>query len=93
MSRRRRWRNVKGTRSRVTEPRERFMAAMASAGARLAAPFLARPGTDRPMEILILRLDRIGDVLMSLPAISALREALPQAKIRLAVGEWSLSWW
>jgi ADP-heptose:LPS heptosyltransferase len=41
------------------------------------------------MEILVLRLDRIGDVLMSLPAIAALREALPEAKIRLAVGEWS----
>ncbi len=89
MSRRRRWQNVKGAASRVTEPRERFMVALASAGARLVAPFLGRSGTDRPMEILVLRLDRIGDVLMSLPAICALREAAPEARIRLAVGEWS----
>ncbi len=89
MSRRRRWQNVKGTASRVTEPRERFMVGMASAGARLAAPFLARPQTGRPTEILVLRLDRIGDVLMSLPALRALREAVPEARIRLAVGEWS----
>jgi ADP-heptose:LPS heptosyltransferase len=89
MSRRRRWQNVKGRGSRVTEPRERLVVAMASAGARLVAPFLARPASGRPSEILVLRLDRIGDVLMSLPAIHALRDALPEAKIRLAVGAWS----
>lgn len=65
------------------------MAAMASASARLAAPFLVGPAAGQPAEILVLRLDRIGDVLMSLPAIGALREAVPEAKIRLAVGEWS----
>lgn len=89
MSRRRRWQNVKGTTSRVTEPRERFVVTMASAAAALAAPFLSRPGTEAPREVLVLRLDRIGDVLMSLPALQALREALPDARIRLAVGEWS----
>ncbi len=89
MSRRKRWQNVKGTQSRVTEPRERFLAAMASGAATLASPFLLKPGADLPREVLILRLDRIGDVLMSLPALHMLREALPSAKIRLAVGEWS----
>jgi ADP-heptose:LPS heptosyltransferase len=89
MSRRRRWQNVKGTASRVTDPRERFLVAMASAGARLMAPLLGRPATSRPAEVLVLRLDRIGDVLMSLPALGALREALPDAKIRLVVGQWS----
>ncbi len=89
MSRRRRWQNVKGRQSRVTNPRERAMVTMASVGARLLAPLLARPTARPPAEILLLRLDRIGDVLMSLPAIQALREALPEAKIRLAVGEWS----
>jgi len=87
MSRRRRWQNVKGTASRVTDPRERFLVAMASAGARLMAPLLGRPATSRPAEVLVLRLDRIGDVLMSLPALGALREALPDAKIRLVVGQ------
>jgi ADP-heptose:LPS heptosyltransferase len=89
MSRRRRWQNVKGTASRVTDPRERVLVSMASAGARLVAPFLARSGPEKPQEILVLRLDRIGDVLMSLPALIALREALPGARIRLAVGVWS----
>ena len=89
MSRRRRWQNVKGRESRVTNPRERLLVTTASAGARLIAPFLARPSARPPAEVLILRLDRIGDVLMSLPAIRALRDALPDAKIRLAVGEWS----
>ena len=37
----------------------------------------------------MLRLDRIGDVLMSLPALADLRRALPAARIRLAVGRWS----
>jgi heptosyltransferase-2/heptosyltransferase-3 len=89
MSRRRRWQNVKGRDSRVTDPRERFVVTLASVGAGVIAPFLARPSGGPPAEILVLRLDRIGDVLMSLPAIHALRDALPQAKIRLAVGEWS----
>lgn len=89
MSRRRRWQNVRGTASRVTEPRERLMALVASAGAHLVAPFLASPAPEKPREILVLRLDRIGDVLMSLPALVALRDALPDARIRLAVGEWS----
>jgi ADP-heptose:LPS heptosyltransferase len=62
---------------------------MASGAARLVAPFLSRSLSDRPREVLVLRLDRIGDVLMSLPALHALREALPDAKIRFAVGEWS----
>lgn len=40
-------------------------------------------------EVLVLRLDRIGDVVMSLPALADLRAALPRARIRLAVGRWS----
>jgi ADP-heptose:LPS heptosyltransferase len=40
-------------------------------------------------EVLVLRLDRMGDVLMSLPALHELRAALPAARLRLAVGRWS----
>jgi heptosyltransferase-2/heptosyltransferase-3 len=40
-------------------------------------------------QVLVLRLDRVGDVIMSLPALRDLRAALPQARIRLAVGRWS----
>jgi len=91
MSRRRRWQNVKGRESRVAEPRERLVVATASVAARLVSPFLPAAATETapPKEVLVLRLDRIGDVLMSLPAIHALREMLPDAKISLAVGEWS----
>lgn len=89
MSRRKRWQNVKGNGSRVTDPFEWAAVSAASAGAHLVAPFLSRPDGRPPREVLILRLDRIGDVLMSLPAITALREALPEARIRLAVGRWS----
>jgi ADP-heptose:LPS heptosyltransferase len=39
--------------------------------------------------VLVLRLDRIGDLLMSLPALHDLRAALPAARIRLAVPAWS----
>ena len=89
MSRRKRWQNVRGAESRVREPRERVLAAAASAAAGLIAPLLRKASGVAPRDILVLRLDRIGDVLMSLPAISALRRELPAARIRLAVGEWS----
>jgi len=89
MSRRKRWQNVKGTASRVTAPGERLAVSLAGFGARIAAPFLPRAATEPPKDVLVLRLDRIGDVLMSLPALAALRRALPEARIRLAVGEWS----
>lgn len=89
MSRRKRWHNVRGTESRVREPRERLVVAAASAAAHLIAPWLRPPSGEIPMDILVLRLDRIGDVLTSLPALHALRAELPNARIRLAVGEWS----
>jgi heptosyltransferase I len=89
MSKRRRWRNVKGTASRVTEPRERLAVGLASLGALALKPFLGRPAADSPADVLVLRLDRIGDVLMTLPALHALRAALPSSRIRLAVGRWS----
>lgn len=73
----------------MAEPRERLVVAAASVAARLVSPFLKAAATAPPKEILVLRLDRIGDVLMSLPAIHALREMLPDAKLRLCVGEWS----
>lgn len=40
-------------------------------------------------DVLVLRLDRIGDMLMALPALADLRAALPHARLRLAVGKWS----
>jgi ADP-heptose:LPS heptosyltransferase len=42
-----------------------------------------------PRRILLLRLERIGDLLMTLDAIAAVRAAAPEATIDLAVGSWN----
>jgi ADP-heptose:LPS heptosyltransferase len=107
MPKRRRWTPVKGTGNRIYEPAERALVGAVDAPARAAfalgraAASLARsaslvaPSSPRPpaewREVLVLRLDRIGDVLMSLPALHDLRAAAPSARIRLAVGRWSES--
>jgi ADP-heptose:LPS heptosyltransferase len=96
MPRRRRWTPVKGTGSRVYDLRERLLLAALDVPGRalfsLRRLVSGSPGTLDPAalrEVLVLRLDRIGDVLMSLPALHDLRRALPRARIRLAVGSWS----
>ncbi|HVR72447.1 MAG TPA: glycosyltransferase family 9 protein [Vicinamibacteria bacterium] len=98
MPRRQRWTPVKGTRSRVHAPAERLAlagldlpgrAAVALWRAARGAPAAAALDPATVREVLVLRLDRIGDVLMSLPALHDLRQALPTARIRLAVGRWS----
>jgi lipopolysaccharide heptosyltransferase II len=98
MPRRQRWTPLKGTQNRVYDPAERLLlgaldmpgraaAAIGRAlGARRTTPLPAREAI---REVLVLRLDRIGDVLMCLPALADLRAALPRARIRLAVGSWS----
>ncbi|MBI3932536.1 MAG: glycosyltransferase family 9 protein [Acidobacteria bacterium] len=98
MPRRRRWTPVRGTGNRIYDPLERLLVGAldlpgrAAAGAlRLLGPARGAGALDRDAvrEVLVLRLDRIGDVLMSLPALADLRAALPRARIRLAVGRWS----
>jgi ADP-heptose:LPS heptosyltransferase len=96
MSRRRRWQPVKGTASRVYEPRERLLVEALDLPVRVLsglAGLVSRPPAPVPAsalrEVLVLRLDRIGDVVMCLPALADLRAALPQARIRFAVGRWS----
>jgi ADP-heptose:LPS heptosyltransferase len=39
--------------------------------------------------VLLLRLERIGDLLMTLGAIDAVRQTWPGAEIDLAVGRWN----
>jgi ADP-heptose:LPS heptosyltransferase len=97
MPRRRRWTPVKGTGSRVYDLRERLLLAALDVPGRawfsLRGLLSKGPGALDPAalrDVLVLRLDRIGDVLMSLPALHDLRRALPGARIRLAVGSWSL---
>jgi heptosyltransferase-2/heptosyltransferase-3 len=97
MPRRRRWTPVKGFASRIYDPRERALVGVLDLPGRIAFGALAALGLRRPpvvdlsaiRDVLVLRLDRIGDVLMSLPALSELRAGLPRARIRLAVGAWS----
>lgn len=42
-----------------------------------------------PKRVLLFRLERIGDLLMTLPAIDAIRARLPDAELRLVVGSWN----
>lgn len=44
-----------------------------------------------PQRILILRLERIGDLLMTLGAIEAVRSRIPDARVHLVVGSWNAS--
>ena len=57
-----------------------------------ATPLLRRRA--RPLDwptvrrVAVLRMDHLGDLLLSLPALRRLRKALPQAEIHLWVGPW-----
>ena len=44
---------------------------------------------DKIRKILIFRTDRIGDLVMTLPAIKLLRERYPEAKLHLVAGRWN----
>lgn len=46
-------------------------------------------GMAPPARVLVLRLERIGDLLMVADALAALRAALPAAHIDLVVGSWN----
>jgi ADP-heptose:LPS heptosyltransferase len=93
---RRRWTPIKGQAFRVYDPRERallrsfdMLVSLFFRAARIV-PW-ARPRHRRTNlgRVLVFRLDRIGDVVMSLPALAQLRAALPEAFITLVVGRWS----
>jgi ADP-heptose:LPS heptosyltransferase len=95
MPTRQRWTPLKGTQNRIYDPWERLLLGLADGAGRLlfaAGRRLRRrraPGSAAVREVLVLRLDRIGDLVMSLPALFELRAALPGARIRLAVGRWA----
>jgi ADP-heptose:LPS heptosyltransferase len=76
----------------ITDPRERLLVRLADAGLRLATawrPRRTRPDARAVGRILVLRLERIGDLVMSLPALHALRAHAPDADIDLVVGSWN----
>lgn len=77
----------------IPDWRERWLVGCVDAA---LAPFAAIDGWRRapapggpPRRVLLLRLERIGDLLMTLPAIAAARARAPAAEIRLAVGSWN----
>src|SRR5947209_499926 len=60
---------------------------------RPAAPLLGLLGPrgrapEKPRTILVARLDHLGDVLMTTPAVSALRRAYPEARIDFLAAPW-----
>src|SRR5260370_34576665 len=64
--------------------RGRFVASVAAC----AASPLGR-SEHQPLRVVLLRPDHLGDVLLTTPAIAALREALPTAHIDALVGPWA----
>ena len=56
-------------------------------------PLLFSPGRRRPYgsrpRILLLRPDHLGDMILAMPAVRALREAFPNAHLACLVGPWA----
>lgn len=75
----------------IYSPRERVAVGLADLGLRAVAAAWPqrRAPMGAPRRILLLRLERIGDLLMSLGAIRAVRRAAPDARIDLVVGSWN----
>ncbi len=77
----------------IYDRRERALVATADRAlqilATIARPFRRRQPPAAPKRILLLRLERIGDLLMALPAIADVRALAPDAEIDLVVGSWN----
>jgi ADP-heptose:LPS heptosyltransferase len=74
----------------IYDPRERVLVGLADLA--IAPVGWFRPGapTAAVRRVLLLRLERIGDLLMVLDAIRDARAAWPDAEVDLAVGSWNL---
>lgn len=77
----------------IPDRRERWLVGCVDA---VLAPLAGLAGGRRgpapeppPGRVLLLRLERIGDLLMTLDAIGAVRARAPAAEIRLVVGSWN----
>jgi lipopolysaccharide heptosyltransferase II len=74
----------------IYDTRERVIVALADAALSPLRWFRRRPAPGTPVRrVLLLRLERIGDLLMVLEAIRDARAAWPDADIDLAVGSWN----
>jgi ADP-heptose:LPS heptosyltransferase len=60
-----------------------------AAAAAVVRPFRGARGVTAPRRILVLRLERIGDLLMTAPALADVRVNAPGAEIDLVVGSWN----
>lgn len=52
------------------------------------APLVAARRQERPLRVLLVRPDHVGDVLLTAPAIATLRASLPDARLTYLVGPW-----
>ncbi len=85
--------NGASSRLQIYDSRERAVVSAADgvlrAGAAFARRFRSRRPSGSPARILLLRLERIGDLVMALPAIADVRALAPAAVIDLVVGSWN----
>jgi lipopolysaccharide heptosyltransferase II len=83
------------THLQIYDPAERRLVAAADVGLavleRIAGVGRRSRGDGSARRILLLRLERIGDLLMAVPAIRAVRALAPASQIDLAVGSWNAS--
>jgi ADP-heptose:LPS heptosyltransferase len=79
----------------ISDSRERAIVRAADVALGAVASLARRVATRRrpeaPRRLLLLRLERIGDLLMALPAIRDVRSLAPSADIDLVVGGWNAS--
>jgi ADP-heptose:LPS heptosyltransferase len=78
----------------IYDRRERAVVGAADLALRAMAPLvrlLRRTSHGAPKRILLLRIERIGDLLMALDAIADVAAAAPGAEIDLVVGSWNAS--
>ena len=77
----------------IYDRRERTLVGTADrllqAAAAALRPFRHRRRPGAPRRILLLRLERIGDLLVALPALAEVRRLAPDADIDLVVGSWN----
>ena len=75
----------------IYDPRERMLVRLADLAIAPVGWFRRRtPPTAAIRRVLLMRLERIGDLLMVLEAIRDARAAWPDAEIDLAVGSWNV---
>jgi len=73
----------------IYEPRERWLVGLADLALVPLSWARRRPAPGPVRRVLLVRLERIGDLLMTLGAIGEARRTWPEADVDLAVGSWN----